>query len=164
MANENHRKILVVEAALDFNTGFSTLDNLPAGDLAWSAPVTSLEDCDEAEFFFQIKTGPTSPEGSVQFYLGRAGSNLRDASSFATLTDHGTEGAAGTITSILACLEYIDAFGVQTEADAVWTVSFKVPNPGGICQPFVYNNTDEAFNGTSSPHAAYVRGWGPELQ
>lgn len=166
MANELHRKLLVAEVGVDFNTAatWSQIDSLPAGDMCWSAPITTLEDCEFAEFFVAISGGPTSPEGSVEFYAGKAGANLRAANEFATLTDHGTEGTTATIASMLQCLDLLDQITWATEADTTFTKVFELWYPGADCQLFILNNTDEALDGTASPHKVYVRGWGSELQ
>jgi hypothetical protein len=165
MPNEIHRKLLVAEAALDFDTAFATIDNLPAGDLCWCKPFTGLEDCDFAEIFTAISSGATSPTGTLEWYAGRAGTNLRAAAGFGnTLTDHGVEGTAADVADMLACLgPPVKVIDVAT-ADTVYTASFRVWYPGADCQVFLYNNTDEALDGTSSPHSAYIRGWGPEIQ
>ena len=164
MANESHRKILVAEAAVDFDASFAEIDSLPAGDLCWAAPLTGLGDCDYADFQAKIKTGASTPAGTVEFWVGRGGTNLKAAEAFATLTDHGTEGTAATVANMLACLHQVANVSPDETADKVYTLSFRVWYPGNYLQLYCYNNTDEALNGTSSPHAVYVTGWGPELQ
>ena len=77
MPNEVHNKTDVAEADVDFDTSFAELDSLGDKDLAWSAPITSLEDCSLAEFGVQLKTG-TSPTagGTVEIYYAKNLANV----------------------------------------------------------------------------------------
>jgi hypothetical protein len=166
MVTELHRKIFVAEAALDFDTNFAAIDSLAAGSMCWNNPIVTMEDCDFAEVFAQIKAGATTPAGTIEFYAGRAGSNLRSAEGYGnTLTDHGTEATAADVARMLQGLPPpVKVITCDETADVVYTCSFRVWYPGADWNLFIYNNTDEAFNGTSSPHSVYARGWGPELQ
>jgi len=165
MANELHRKILVAETALDYDTNFAEIDGLAAGSLCWCKNITTMEDCEYAEVFAAISSGGTSPEGTINFYGGRAGTNLRTAAGFGnTLTDHGTEGTAADVTDMIACLGSPVKIIPIVTADTVYTVSFKFWYPGADWNLFIHNNTNEALDNTSSPHSVYAVGWGPELQ
>lgn len=163
MPNEGHRKIFVAEAALDFGVSQAELNSLPAGDIAWCNNVTTLEDCDFAEFFMKITVGATSPEGTIEYYAARAGSNLRTADHHITLTDHGNEGTAADVADIIAdCGPPLKVIPVLGTASIVYQHDFRFWYPGADFNLFVYNNTDEAF--AASGNDGYVRGWGPELQ
>ncbi|MBD3671900.1 MAG: hypothetical protein HUJ26_00105 [Planctomycetaceae bacterium] len=172
MANEIHNKIIVAEAEMVFGTAFANIDSLPAGDLTWSDPLSAAawDDAAWAEIFFQIKLGATSPAGSVEFYWGRAGTNLRAAENASltgsnTLTSSGVEATAADVELMIASLGGpVHLFGANENASEIITGAFKVFNPGNGSQLYVYNNTDEALDGTSSPHKIYIRGFAPEVQ
>lgn len=167
MANEIHNKIFIAEAALDFDTSFAEIDSLPAGDLCWCAPISSAtwDDAEWAQIFAAISSGGSSPEGTIEFYWGRAGSNLRAGEGFGnTLTDHGTEGTAADVSDMLACLGTPKEVIEVATADTIYTIDFWIPRPTNGSQLFIYNNTDEALDGTSSPHSVYAIAWGPEVQ
>lgn len=161
MANEIHRKLLVAAADLDFDTSFGVINSLPAADLCWSAPVTTLEDCDWMEVFARITAG-TSPTGNVSFYVGRTDGTLQVGTDDVTLTDHGTEGTAADISRVLATLGPPRASVYMDNSASVYTVSFWVPNPGASINVFVYNNSGVAL--PASGHQVRARGWGPEVQ
>ena len=164
MPTEIHQKILVTEVVLDFGVSQAELNSLPAGDIAWCAKVTTMEDCDYAEVFAQITVGATSPEGTIEYYVARHGTNLEVGTHHIDLSDHGNEGTANDITDLIADLGGpVKVVGATTAtASIVYTHSFRVYNPGGSFTIFCYNNTDEAF--AASGNDAYVRGWGPESQ
>lgn len=169
MANEIHRKLLVTLADLDFDTAFAALDSLADGDLAWCAPITTLEDCDFAEFFPRIKVG-TSPTsgGTIEFYAGGGddgGTEKRVGTDDITTTDHGTETTDADITRVLGTLGApLFVISVDGTTDKIYTAKFRLWYPGADVNLFVLNNTGAALNGTSSPHSVSVRGWGPEVQ
>lgn len=169
MANEVHRKLLVALADLNFGSSFANLDSLADGDLAWSSPLTSLEDCDFAEFFSRLKVG-TSPTngGTIEFYAGRGDDGSpekRVGTDDITTTATGTETTDADIARILGTLGApLFVIAVDGTTDKIYTASFRMWYPGADCQLFVLNNTGAALNGTGSPHSISVRGWGPEVQ
>ena len=169
MPNEIHRKLLVAITDLDFGVSFVELDSLPNGDLAWCAPVTSCEDCDIAEIFYQIKVG-TSPTdgGDFRFYVGRGddgSGEIRAGTDDITTTDHGTEATAADVSRVLGALgPPLKSVRVDGNTDSIYSGSFRVWYPGADFNVYLYNNTGAALNGTSSPHLVRVRGWGPEVQ
>jgi len=172
MPNEIHNKIIVTEAAMAFGTTFANIDSLPAGDMTWSDPLSAAgwDDAAWAEIFFQIKLGSASPAGTIEFYWGRAGTNLRAAENASltgsnTLTSSGVEGTAADVELMIASLGApVHVFGANENANEIITGALKVFNPGNGSQLYVYNNTDETSNGTSSPHEIYIRGFAPEVQ
>ena len=167
MVAEAHRKVLVAEAALDFDASFVEIDDLAVGAICWCKPVTTLEDCDTARFSFALSGGDTTPAGDIQIFIGKKmGANLRAGEGFGnTLTDHGTEATAADVARMLQGLPSpIKVFTLDETANVTYTAIVDVPDPGPDIQLFIYNNTDEILNGTASPHSAYVEGWGPEGQ
>jgi hypothetical protein len=167
MANEIHNKIIVAEAAMVFGSSFANIDSLPAGDLTWSDPLSSAswDDAEWAQVFAAISSGGTSPVGQLAFFWGRAGSNLRAGEGFGnTLTSSGTEGTDADVADILACLGSPYKVVAVNSADTVYTCEFWIPRPTNGGQLWIYNDTDEALDGTSSPHSVYIIGWGPEIQ
>ena len=164
MANEVHRKLDVAEAALDFGVSAAELNDLPAADIAWCKPITTLATCDFAEFTMQITVGGTTPEGSIQYYVARDTGTLIVADHHITLTDHGNEGTAADITDIIAdCGAPVFVVPLTTAtASIVYQHSFRVWYPGDSIVLFCYNATDEAF--AASGNSGYVRGWLPEIQ
>lgn len=167
MPNEVHNKIIVAEASMDFDASFAEIDGVAAGDMVWSAPISSVswDDAEWAQIFAAISSGGTSPTGTIEFYWGRAGSNLRVAEGFGnTLTDHGEEVTTADVDDMLACLGLpIGVINVNT-ASTVYTIEMWVPRPTNGGQLFIYNNTDEALDSTGSPHSVYIIGWAPEIQ
>lgn len=169
MPNEIHRKVAVAIADLDFDLAFAALDSLGDGDIAWSAPVTSMEDCEWAEVFYKIKVG-TSPTagGTIAFYAGRAddgSGEIRSGTDDITTTDHGTETTAADVTRVLGTLgPVLHVVQVDATSNIVYSGSFRIWYPGADFNVFVYNNTGVAFNGTSSPHVMRIRGNLPEIQ
>jgi len=162
MANEVHQKLEVAEAALDFNAG-AELDELPVGDMAWCAPVTTLEDCDRAEVTFAITVGGTSPEGTIEYYVARDTGTLIVADHHIDLSDHGTEGTAADIEDIISdCGPPVFTCPVNGTASIVYTHSFLVWYPTASLNILVYNNTDEAF--AADGNDGYIRGWLAEVQ
>lgn len=165
MANELHRKILVAEADVDFDTNAGEIDGVASGDMVWCAPITTLEDCDVAEFFPKIKVGTLSAAGTIEFYYASSGSSRRVGQDFATLTDHGEATADTVVAQLKQCLDLVKVIGTTGDDDAkTFDVSFEVFNPGGNGQLFIYNGTGAAFASGGSEHGVRVRGWGPELQ
>jgi hypothetical protein len=164
MPNEIHRKALVSEAALDWGVSAAELNALPAGDIAWCKPVTTLEDCDYAEVTMAVKVGTTSPEGTLEYYVARDTGTLMVADHHITLTDHGNEGVAADITDIIADCGHPVWVVPCTSAVAsiVYTHSFRIWWPEDSFVVFCYNNTDEAL--AASGHSGYVRGYGLEVQ
>lgn len=164
-----HRSLLVALANVDFGASFAELDSLPDGDLAWCAPITSLEDCDFADFFARIKVG-TSPTagGTIEFYAGGGddgGTEKRVGTDDIVTTDHGKEATDADITRVLGTLGApIAVISVDATTDKIYTVRFPLWYPGADVNLFVLNNTGAALNGTSSPHSVSVRGWGPQIQ
>ena len=100
MANEVHYKIDVTEAALDFGVSGAELNSLPAADIAWCAPVTTMTTCERAEITVAITVGGTSPEGTIEYYVARDTGTLIVADHHITLTDHGNEGTPADIEDI----------------------------------------------------------------
>lgn len=169
MPNAVHRSILVELADLDFGSSFADLDSLPDGDLAWSAPVTTLGACDYADVFAQLKVGTTpTAGGTIEFYAGGGdggGTTKRVGTDDIDTTDHGKEATAGDVTRVLGTLGGPAAvIAVDATSNKIYTVRFRLWYPGPDLTLFVANNTGVAFNGTSSPHSISVRGWGPEIQ
>lgn len=170
MANELHRKILVAEAAADFDTNFAEIDDLPAGDICWCKPITTLGDCDMARLYIQLSSGDATPEGSLEVWVGRknvGGSAIGSGSGLTldeALSDHGKEADAADVTRLLACLDLTAAFTCDASANVKYTAAVDVRDPGDSFQIFVYNRSDEQLDGTSSPHKIYVEGWGWESQ
>jgi len=168
MPNEIHRKIGVAIDDLDFDASFATLDSLGDGDLAWCAPVTTLEDCDVAEVFYQIKVGTSPTSGNTfSFYIGRSdsSSSIYAGTDDITTTDHGTETTDADISRVLGTLgPPLHVVQVDGTSDIVYSGTFKVWYPGNDFNVFVYNDTGAAFNGTSSPHKMRIKGWLPEVQ
>jgi hypothetical protein len=165
MPNEVHRKILVTEAAITYGTNWANIDSLPDGDMTWCAPVTSMEDCDYCEVFAAISSGGTAPDGTVEFYVGRKGTNLQAGDGFGgTLTASGVEATLADAVSMAQELGPPVKVLYQDQADKVYTCSFRVWYPGASFLLFIFNRTGEALDGTASPHSVYGRGWGPEIQ
>lgn len=161
MTNEVHRKLLVAAAALDFDTGEAAIDSLPTGDLCWSAPVTTMEDCDWMEVFATIVSG-TSPDGNVSFAAARSDGTIQVGTNDVTLTDHGTEGTAADVARVLAAIGPIRRSVYQDTSAINYSCSFWIPNPGASINIFIYNNTGVTL--AASGHAVRARGWGPEVQ
>lgn len=163
MANEIHQKISVTEAALDFGVSGAELNSLPAGDIAWCAPVTTMDDEERAEVTLAIQVGGTSPEGTIEVYIARDTGTLIVADHHIDLSDHGNEGTAADIADIISdCGGPVAVVGVNGVASIVYTFRFLVWQPGDSLNILVYNNTDEAL--AASGHSGYVRGWLPEVQ
>lgn len=163
MPNESHQKISVAEAALDFGVSQAELNSLPAGDIAWCAPVTTLADEERAEVTLQITVGGTTPEGTVEVYIARDTGTLIVADHHIDLSDHGNEGTAADVADIISdCGGPVKVVGVNGTASIVHTFRFLVWFPGDSFNVLVFNNTDEAF--ASSGNDGYVRGWLPEVQ
>ena len=131
--------------------------------------MTSCEDCDVAEVFYQIKVGTSPTSGNTfSFYVGRGddnGSEIRGGTDDITTTDHGTEGTAADVSRVLGTLgPMLHVVQVDGTSNIVYSGSFKVWYPGADFNVYIYNDTGVALNGTSSPHKMRVRGWGPEVQ
>lgn len=163
MPNEVHWKLDIAEAALDWGVSAAELNSLPAADIAWCAPVTTMTTADYAEVTMAITVGGTSPEGTIEYYIAKDTGTLITADHHITLTDHGNEGTAADITDIIAdCGGPIKVVSVGGTASIVYTHSFKIWQPGDSFVVLCYNNTDEAF--AASGNSGYVRGWLPEFQ
>ena len=150
MPNEVHRKILVAEAAADFDTSFAEIDDLPAGDVCWCKPITTLGDCDVVRIYLLISSGDTSPEGTIQIFVGRknvGGSGIGHGSGLTldeVLTDHGREGTDADVTKLLACLPApVKVFTCDATPNVKYSSVVDVPAPGDSFQIFIYNASDE---------------------
>lgn len=154
---EVHRKILVAEASVNFSTN---LNSLADGDIAWSDPITTLEDCDFADVWALIDAG-TSVGGNVEFYAARQGTALSPAGGIITTTGTGAETTTTGVADVLACLGApVKAMYMDTDGEE-YTVQFRVWFPGSSLQLFVHNDSAAAF--ASSGHSVYITGWGPEV-
>jgi len=161
MPNEIHSKLSVSEAALDFGTSGAELNSLPAGDVAWCAPITTLGDEEWAEFTLAINAGTSTPSGTIEYYIIRDTGTLVTGDHHIDPTDHGNEGTAADIASLLADLGG-PVFAVEVSEQITYKHAFKVWEPGESLNLLVYNKTNEAF--ASSGHSAYVRGKLKEIQ
>lgn len=161
MPNEIHKKETVAEAALDFGVSGAELNSLPAGDICWCAPVTTMDDEEYAQVTLAINAGTATPEGTIEVYVGEDTGTLITADHHIVLSDHGNEGTATDVASILADLGSPYRVIPVTE-QITYTFAFKIWQPGTSLTIFVYNNTDEAF--AASGHSAYIRGFLPEVQ
>lgn len=166
MATETHRKILVAESAVDFDANAAEIDGVASGDMIWCAPITTLGDCDLAEFFIKIKVGTLTAAGTINLYFASSGDTRRVGQDFATLTDHGEATSDTVVAQLKQCLGGpVAVIGTTGDDDAkTFDVSFLVSDPGDNCQLFIYNGTGAAFASGGSEHGVRVRGLGPEFQ
>ena len=164
MANEVHQKIDVSLTDFDFDSNFDEIDSVADGDIVWSAPVTTCEDCERAEVIAQITVGTTPTKGgTIEFYVGRAFNSIRTGTDDVTLTDHGENTDDDDVYALLGALGGpVAIISVDDETDTVYTKTFNIWYPTGDFQLFIYNNTGAALN--AAGHDVSYRGWLPEAQ
>lgn len=163
MANEVHQKIDVALADFDFDANFDEIDSVADGDLVWSAPVTSCEDCERVQVLAEITVGTPTKGNTIEFYVGRNFNSKYQGTDDDTFSDHGEATDSDDVYAILGALgPHVGLCVCDDEAATVYTVSFDIWYPTDSFNLFVYNNTGDAF--AASGHDVAYRGWLPELQ
>ncbi len=144
----------------------SGLDNLAAGSIAWSDPVTQASPGKTwLEIAYQFKshasTAPT--DGTViEIYMARAdnnGTQIRDIDNTLTSTAKGTSSTAAAVTRCRRNMELVATVMFDANTAVIYQGVFYVETPGTEWQLLVYNGLGNSspLNATGSTNFFHYR-------
>ncbi len=169
MANEVHRKVQQSITDATFGASNANLDALADGDLAWSAAITTCEDCDTIDVFVDITTGGSAPTAgnTISVFIGKAddeAGEIRAGSDDITTTSAGTETVDADVARVTPHLDLLGVLKVDATTEKAYRKAFSYPNPGADFNIFILNETGTALSSTGAPHQVHYRGWVDEVQ
>lgn len=167
MPTEIQQKLTVAVADAGFAASFGNLDSLADGAAAWSDAITTLTEANVTRVWYQLKTGGSGIQdgGSIEFYLGGrdSGGTIESASEVITNTSSTTTDAA-LISRMKKMLPLVHVQSVGSDVDVIYDGFFDLYDLGPDVTLVVVNETNVAFNGTSSPHKVRYEGYAYESQ